>query len=214
MKDYEAKIKLSLIQYLLRTDKYNSIIATEVPINQTQNIVDVLQISTTVSSAFEIKSDRDNFSRLDKQIQSYSSVFNYVSVVISENNYKAVLPLIPKKIGIMLIKESDIIVKRKPSEIKKLSKNALAKIIWKNNLLKIMSSKFTTHQLKGLSDYELRKLLIKYYNLKEIRSFAYDFLMQKYSSSFINFKKNLGAQIHEDDLVELGIQNTNFKNIV
>lgn len=214
MKDYEAKIKLSLIQYLLRTDKYNSIIATEVPINQTQNIVDVLQISTTVSSAFEIKSDRDNFSRLDKQIQSYSSVFNYVSVVISENNYKAVLPLIPKKIGIMLIKESDIIVKRKPSEIKKLSKDALAKIIWKNNLLKIMSSKFTTHQLKGLSDYELRKLLIKYYNLKEIRSFAYDFLMQKYSSSFINFKKNLGAQIHEDDLVELGIQNTNFKNIV
>ncbi len=214
MKDYEAKIKLSLIQYLLRTDKYNSIIATEVPINQTQNIVDVLQISTTVSSAFEIKSDRDNFSRLDKQIQSYSSVFNHVSVVISENNYKAVLPLIPKKIGIMLIKESDIIVKRKPSEIKKLSKDALAKIIWKNNLLKIMSSKFTTHQLKGLSDYELRKLLIKYYNLKEIRSFAYDFLMQKYSSSFINFKKNLGAQIHEDDLVELGIQNTNFKNIV
>lgn len=214
MKDYEAKIKLSLIQYLLRTDKYNSIIATEVPINQTQNIVDVLQISTTVSSAFEIKSDRDNFSRLDKQIQSYSSVFNYVSVVISENNYKAVLPLIPKKIGIMLIKESDIIVKRKPSEIKKLSKDALAKIIWKNNLLKIMSSKFTTHQLKGLSDYELRKLLIKYYNLKEIRSFAYDFLMQKYSSSFINFKNNLGAQIHEDDLVELGIQNTNFKNIV
>lgn len=214
MKDYEAKIKLSLIQYLLRTDKYNSIIATEVPINQTQNIVDVLQISTTVSSAFEIKSDRDNFSRLDKQIQSYSSVFNYVSVVISENNYKAVLPLIPKKIGIMLIKESDIIVKRKPSEIKKLSKDALAKIIWKNNLLKIMSSKFTTHQLKGLSDYELRKLLIKYYNLKEIRSFAYDFLIQKYSSSFINFKKNLGAQIHEDDLVELGIQNTNFKNIV
>lgn len=214
MKDYEAKIKLSLIQYLLRTDKYNSIIATEVPINQTQNIVDVLQISTTVSSAFEIKSDRDNFSRLDKQIQSYSSVFNYVSVVISENNYKAVLPLIPKKIGIMLIKESDIIVKRKPSEIKKLSKDALAKIIWKNNLLKIMSSKFTTHQLKGLSDYELRKLLIKYYNLKEIRSFAYDFLMQKYSSSFINFKNNLGAQIHEDDLVELGIPNTNFKNIV
>ena len=214
MKDYEAKIKLSLIQYLLRTDKYNSIIATEVPINQTQNIVDVLQISTTVSSAFEIKSDRDNFSRLDKQIQSYSSVFNYVSVVISENNYKAVLPLIPKKIGIMLIKESDIIVKRKPSEIKKLSKDALAKIIWKNNLLKIMSSKFTTHQLKDLSDYELRKLLIKYYNLKEIRSFAYNFLMQKYSSSFINFKKNLGAQIHEDDLVELGIQNTNFKNIV
>ena len=214
MKDYEAKIKLSLIQYLLRTDKYNSIIATEVPINQTQNIVDVLQISTTVSSAFEIKSDRDNFSRLDKQIQSYSSVFNYVSVVISENNYKAVLPLIPKKIGIMLIKESNIIVKRKPSEIKKLSKDALAKIIWKNNLLKIMSSKFTKHQLKGLSDCELRKLLIKYYNLKEIRSFAYDFLMQKYSSSFINFKKNLGAQIHEDDLVELGIQNTNFKNIV
>lgn len=214
MKDYEAKIKLSLIQYLLRTDKYNSIIATEVPINQTQNIVDVLQISTNVSSAFEIKSDKDNFSRLDKQIQSYSSVFNYVSVVISENNYKAVLPLIPKKIGIMLVKESGIIVKRKPSEIKKLSKDALAKIIWKNNLLKIMSSKFTTHQLKGLSDYELRKLLIKYYNLKEIRSFAYDFLMQKYSSSFINFKKNLGLQIHEDDLVELGIQNTNFKNII
>jgi hypothetical protein len=214
MKDYEARIKLLLIQYLLKINCRNSIIATEVPVNQTQNIADVIQISPNISYAFEIKSDRDNFVRLSKQIQSYSSVFNYVSVVVSENSYKSVLPLIPKKIGIILIKESDIIVKRKPTEIKKLSKDALAKIIWKNNLLKIMSSKFATNKLKDLSDYELRKLFIKHYNLEEIRSYAYDFLIQRYSSSFINFKKNLGAQIHEDDLVELNIQNTNLKNII
>ncbi|MBE6445670.1 MAG: sce7726 family protein [Alphaproteobacteria bacterium] len=213
MKDYEAKIKLSLIQYLLQNDNKQAIIATEVPINQTQNIVDVLQISPMISCAFEIKSDKDNFSRLSKQLQSYSSVFNYVSVVVSENNYKAILPLLPKKIGIVLVTGSNITVKRKAMEIKRLSKIALAKIIWKNNILKIMSNKFATNRLKYLSDYELRKLFIKHYNLEEIRVYAYNFLMQKYQTSFTNFQKNLGAYIHEDDLVELNIQNTNFKNI-
>lgn len=214
MKDYEARIKLLLIQYLLKKNCCDSIIATEVPVNQTQNVADVVQISLNTSYAFEIKSEKDNFSRLDKQIKSYSSVFNYVSVVVSEHNYKSVLPLISKKIGIILIKESSVIIKRKPTEIKRLSKNALAKIIWKNNLLRILSNKFALKQLKGLSDYELRGLFIKYFNLEEIRYFAYDFLMQRYRIPFENFKKSLGQHIHQDDLMELNIQDTNVKNII
>jgi len=55
------------------------------------------------STVYEIKSERDSLSRLDKQISSYRKVFAKVNVITGENHLDAVLATTEKSIGVLLL---------------------------------------------------------------------------------------------------------------
>jgi len=52
------------------------------------------------STVYEIKSERDSLSRLDRQIDSYRKVFAKVNVITGENHLNAVINLVPHDVGI------------------------------------------------------------------------------------------------------------------
>ncbi|CAA0114100.1 Uncharacterised protein [Halioglobus japonicus] len=57
------------------------------------------------STVYEIKSERDSLSRLEQQIRSYRKVFAKVNVITGENHLDAVLSLVPKDVGVMLLSD-------------------------------------------------------------------------------------------------------------
>ena len=50
---------------------------------------------------YEIKSERDSLSRLEKQIAAYRNVFARVNVIVGENHVEAVLDSVPEDIGVL-----------------------------------------------------------------------------------------------------------------
>lgn len=210
MKQYEAEIKVALLEYIMATSNDSFIVASEVPINQAETIVDILQISKDCCFAYEIKSDRDNFLRLHKQLDSYTEVFDYTSVVVPSLHYPTIKELIPQKIGILEFVNGKIVQRRLPTRIKRLNKISLSKLIWKNELVKIIKdiSKVKTSYLLTMRDFELRELLVRKLNLIDIKQRAYNFLYEKYKISYDRFRSVVGRRIHIDDLSELELKDS------
>lgn len=92
----ELCIKAKFIDnVLLKGTKHVSIF--ELPVGNSR--VDLCKINGT-STAYEIKTDLDNYVRLEKQLQDYLMIFEYVYVVCSENRAKNIAALIPSNCGI------------------------------------------------------------------------------------------------------------------
>lgn len=86
---------------------------SEVPINKSK--ADFILINGK-AVVYEIKTELDNFDRLQAQINDYYKAFKYVSVVTSESNYDSVKKILNEsEVGIcVLTKKNSISVRKKP----------------------------------------------------------------------------------------------------
>ena len=60
-----------------------------------------LVILNGTATVYEIKSERDSLSRLERQIAEYKKVFAKVYVIAGENHVDSVMDLLPKDVGVM-----------------------------------------------------------------------------------------------------------------
>lgn len=56
-------------------------------------------------TAYEIKSERDTLSRLERQVSTYMRVFATVNVIVGENHVDAVLASVPADVGVMMLSD-------------------------------------------------------------------------------------------------------------
>ncbi len=75
---------------------------TEFRIGQCKADVVILNGTGTV---YEIKSERDNLSRLHRQVESYARVFAKVNVIVGENHLSSVCKSVPKFVGILVLSD-------------------------------------------------------------------------------------------------------------
>lgn len=75
---------------------------------------DVVLLNGT-STVYEIKSEYDSFARLERQIQSYFEIFDYINVITSPLQAKKLDSILPDKAGILVLTDRNTIsTKRKP----------------------------------------------------------------------------------------------------
>ena len=60
-----------------------------------------LAILNGTATVYEVKSERDSLSRLERQVIAYAKVFARVYVIAGENHVDAVLASVPKDVGVM-----------------------------------------------------------------------------------------------------------------
>jgi hypothetical protein len=65
---------------------------------------DVVILNGT-ATVYEIKSERDSLSRLERQIAAYAKVFARVYVIAGENHVEAVLDSVPRDVGVLRLTE-------------------------------------------------------------------------------------------------------------
>ncbi|EGT4143777.1 sce7726 family protein [Clostridium perfringens] len=150
------------------------------------------------SIAFEIKTDLDNFLRLEKQINDYSEVFEEVYIICSKQNLKNISKILPSHCGIYSYNISDNGIytfrkERKSSIIKNLNKfkqlNLLSKTELKNSFSKC----------KNLSSKEqMIELILNNYTLKYINYKFKKVVKEKYKEKWEFLKQN-NNQIYEID---------------
>jgi len=88
---YAEEIREELVEWLRAQESVEPLVIREVPLLDRRTIADVLVIGDELS-AFEIKSDRDNMSRLFQQVAGYSRVAHYTSVVLDGRSVPSGLP--------------------------------------------------------------------------------------------------------------------------
>jgi len=89
---------------------------------------------------YEIKSSRDTLQRLPSQLNAYSKVFDYLSVV-TENKYEnKLLTLLPDWVGIYSCTENGVVSMLRASS-KNNNKEAfhIAKLLWRPELIELLT---------------------------------------------------------------------------
>lgn len=96
------------------------------------------------SHVYEIKTDLDNFERLENQIQNYKKVFEYVNIVSVEAKVNTIKSLVDDDIGIIVLTDQYTLspVRKAKSRLKKLDKEALFNMLRKDEYLKIIKDHF------------------------------------------------------------------------
>lgn len=97
-----------------------------------------------VLHGIEIKSERDNLTRLDNQLKEYNKFFEYITIVTCEKFKDKILENFPSNYGILIAnKQNDKIVFKKLRKAKKnysVDKLCLAQALWKDELIDVLES--------------------------------------------------------------------------
>jgi len=127
--------KILLGKHSLKTSQ----ILTEFRIGKNKADFIILNGATTV---YEIKSEYDSFSRLDKQINSYSKAFEFVNVITSPFQIEKAFYALPENIGILsLTNRNTISTIRKPkSNLENIDLYMLFDSLRKNEYLQIIKT--------------------------------------------------------------------------
>lgn len=141
----EATIKAAFSnQFFFQSPKHVAIYE----LNACGSRVDMCKINGT-SIAYEIKTDLDNFNRLEKQLLDYTQLFEKVYVICSENRSEEIMRLLPDNIGIFTYRQTSHYnyrfeeVKR-PCTKNKLNPAAQLQMISKADLVKYLNTNLTT----------------------------------------------------------------------
>ncbi len=132
MKDKE--IRNILISFL----KANS---NEIRIYQEKSIgtsVCDLMTVTDKLTGFEIKSDRDNFARLERQVKAYSLFFDKNYIVVGKTHLAGAYGKVPDDWGIICIVDDNVTIERKAKKNVSVSRRKQLSVLWKLELKNLL----------------------------------------------------------------------------
>lgn len=148
--------KNSLLNNLLLHDPNhnlkNTVALTEIPVGRSK--VDLVLING-MAHVYEIKTELDNFNRLDSQINNYYKAFDHVSVVTCQENIeKLTTLLVGTPTGIMVLRSDSSLVTVKPSQENRsqLDHITMFKIMRKQEYSNIITQEYES--LPNVSQFE------------------------------------------------------------
>ncbi len=96
-----------------------------------------------VLHGYEIKSNRDRLSRLASQVETYSRVFDRVTLVVGTKHLKAALQLVPRWWGVLLVRGDIEGVSLNPfrtaAENSGQDPRALVELLWRDEALELLA---------------------------------------------------------------------------
>jgi len=170
----EVTIKALLVQFF----KNKNVTASfEIKVNSSR--IDFLTINGETKS-YEIKSELDNLSKLVKQTEDYTKVFEYNYIVIDEKHYTKAKEILPDGYGIIILRN------RKLDTVREAKKNDMLCMEMQLNL-------FTQRELKmHFKNQTGNKIkIIKECTGKEINNELKSMLKKRYEINWSFLKNNL-----------------------
>lgn len=101
------------------------------------SICDVMVVSDNLTG-YEIKSDLDNYNRLNEQIIQYNRFFDYNYIVVSHKHLQSAQEKVPDFWGIICILEDKVNVVRKASVNQMVKRRNQLSVLWKLELKNIL----------------------------------------------------------------------------
>lgn len=124
-------------------------------------------------SGYEIKSERDTLQRLPHQVEIYSRALDYVTIVASESHIDKTVKLIPEWWGMIapLSEQGDISFRlvRQPQTNPSIDPYSVAQLLWRPEVVAILTSLGVKKGLAGKSRRVLWRTLAETLPVNELR---------------------------------------------
>ncbi|MDA5111088.1 sce7726 family protein [Brevibacillus thermoruber] len=157
-------------------DEPDTRIINELGIDFGASRVDVAVVNG-ILHGYEIKSESDNLKRLPKQMEYYNRLFERVTIVVDEKYYDEVKVIVPNWWGITTVKkragEVKLISKRKGRKQTSQDKELLLKLLWKDELEKLVDVLGYSKKLKRLTKSQLLDIFAGEKDIDVIKNFVY-----------------------------------------
>ena len=127
-------IKEILISYLKATN-HEMRIYQEKSIGS--SICDLMTVTDKLTG-YEIKSDIDNYQRLDSQVKAYDKFFDKNYIVVGHRHIASAPDKVPKHWGIICMKEDSVEIYRQAKSNKAVSRRSQLSVLWKLELKNIL----------------------------------------------------------------------------
>lgn len=161
MKTRDIDIRKSLHSYIANKFSYDKTtkIVNELQVCYGSARIDVAAINGSLYG-FEIKSESDTLERLPQQVEYYNKVFDYITLVCSENFIIEAEAIIPRWWGVYVAAVGPdnsvcINVLREPTANNTQDSFALAQCLWKDELVKILTDLGADKKIQKLQKYKL-----------------------------------------------------------
>lgn len=151
-----------------------------------------LVIINDTSTVYEIKTELDSLERLERQIKSYSEIFEYIYIVTCEKYIQKVLEIIPHYIGIMILTDRYTLrtVKKAQSNIANIKSSKVFDMLRKSEYLDVIKSiykdvpdvpntmiyKKCREQFEKLPSELAHKMMVKKLKKRELKEYQKNFL--------------------------------------
>lgn len=188
----ELDLKICLLKYLMEFNP-EAVIASEVRFCFGERRADLVALTTEVATAYEIKTAKDNTSRLANQCQCYKLFFDFCYIVCEANNLKNIRKNTPREFGLILIDGNSVKILRQSKQFKQQSKTSIASILSKAMLRRLTKAKGELSQIEEI------QLALKL-PLKTLRKISREYLFEQYSSGFQLMKSEITNVITADDI--------------
>lgn len=179
-RDIRKVIKSSILKDPLFDSQ--SKIVDELKICNGRTISDVALINGCLSG-FEIKSERDNLSRLSEQITNYNKVFDFVTVVTNHKHLTNVSMEIPKWWGIWLVQTNDNVpvkIEVRPAEANKQTDPfSIAQFLWKEELVDLIIRRGLNLSMKNKRKWLVWEYISEELNLVELQEEVRSYLKNR-----------------------------------
>lgn len=166
-------LKAMITSFLLSRDN-NGIIGYEVMYGSSRCVADMVFISKGHSYAIEIKSEFDTTNRLEKQIQEYQTLFDYILIFTAPKHLETINAVLPEYIGLYCISKAGILKKQR----EKINRHVLKSEM----LISIPSTAVKNNfSIKGkLTSDEIRSVVMKK-SYKSIHNYFISYYIEKLS---------------------------------
>jgi hypothetical protein len=165
----DPQIRAALMDWLASDDP-DAIVFHELPLARGNGRADVVAVNGVISG-YEIKSERDSLIRLVGQIENYSGVCEFMTVIVAKRHLRHARTTVPRRWGIVVADVGRTGVElrpiRKPQRNANLDKSALIRLMWRsecsralrNNGVQMPRNALALHLWRELEKFPLRRLL-------------------------------------------------------
>lgn len=171
-KDIRAVV-LNSIAIRAFEDKLSHRVIEEMGICRGVARVDIAVIEDTIHG-YEIKSDRDTLRRLPNQIDLYSKVLDYITLVCGSSHIEKIKSMVPSWWGLSEAKSLHGVVTiyniRPPTMNPLIDLSSLLELLWKNELIDVLKETGNEKSLSGKNRKYLVDKIILDSNHQQIAS--------------------------------------------
>ncbi|SFR39388.1 hypothetical protein SAMN04488073_0366 [Marinobacter gudaonensis] len=197
----EEVYKLALVKHYSQINPL--CITLEMPFLAGQRRADAVVVEDQLVHGIEIKSDRDKLDNLLSQASDYLRVFDFVWLLVSKNHLKNARRSLPNSVGLLVLEEGALKIKRKAKQIKRLDKRAISLSLDRSTLSALLGEIEISHHRSNGFDLLAKRLSDKA-NISMLRIGFRSQILRKYEEGYITFMRETGQTIHYEDLLNLG----------
>jgi len=134
--------------------------------------VDVAVVNGALSG-FELKSARDTLRRLPQQVNTYSRVLDYATLVVAENHRDHAVALLPDWWGVYIAREDDVTtvlgVERESRRNESVDAMSLAQLLWRDEALEELDQRDAARGVRSKPRWQVWQRLATVVEIDELR---------------------------------------------